>query len=248
MPSYSFYNNVIPLNSKNHQALRVKAPTDFRFACKTQSVTIGTGEFFECAIEYPIVFVSTAQGHVPVALLGLRPEENLFIDENGKWDAGYLPAFVRRYPFVMMAESEQRFAIGFDADYEGMQEKEGERLLNDEGQPSEYLQTVLKSFEHGHTEFQRGALLGKSLSEKGLLQTMSAQMSFNGNEKIELGGFQVVDAAKVEALSEEDQGKMAKTGELALIYSHLVSIRNFRKLLARVEKYKKAAEQKATNN
>jgi hypothetical protein len=237
MPSFSFYQNVVPLNSKIHQALRCQAPTDYRFTRKAQSVAIGAAEFFDCAVEFPIVFVPTAQGHIPVALLGARPEENLFVDENGKWDSGYLPAFVRRYPFVTLNELDQRLSVGFDSEYKGLHEKgEGERLLNDAGEPTEFFQGVLKFLDRTHGDFLRGEALGKMLAEKGLLQAMSAQMSIEGGAKVELSGFEVVDISKLDALSIGEQGLMAKTGDLALIHAHLVSMRNFRKLLARVEK------------
>jgi hypothetical protein len=238
MPSFSFYQNVVPLNSKVHQALRCKAPTDYRFARKAQSVAIGAGEFFDCAVEFPIVFVPTPQGHIPVALLGARPDENLFVDDEGKWDSGYLPAFVRRYPFVTLNELDQRLSVGFDADYKGIQEKgsEGERILNDDGQPTEFFQGVMKFLDRTHADFLRGEALGKMLAEKNLLQVMSAQMSIEGGAKLELSGFEVVDIAKLDAMSIGEQGLMAKTGDLALIHAHLVSMRNFRKLLGRIEK------------
>ena len=236
MTAFSFYKNVVPLNSNIHQNLRYKTPTNYRFSKKTQSVAIGASEFFDCAVEYPIVFVPTAQGHIPVALLGARAEENLFLNEDGQWDAGYTPVFVRRYPFVTLNELDQRLSIGFDSDYNGLQEKEGERLLSDEGQASNFLTGLLKFLDRGHNDFLRGEALGKLLADKGLLQVMSAQLSIEGGPSVELSGFEVVDIAKLDAMSIGEQGLMAKTGDLALIHAHLVSMRNFRKLLSRVEK------------
>jgi hypothetical protein len=67
---------------------------------KTNSVPILASEFFDCAREYPIVFARGEAGLVPAVLLGLRESENLFVGGDGKWDARYVPAFVRRYPFV----------------------------------------------------------------------------------------------------------------------------------------------------
>ena len=37
----------------------------------------------------------------PVALLGLKKNQNLFVDKSGKWNADYIPAYARRYPFCM---------------------------------------------------------------------------------------------------------------------------------------------------
>ena len=47
----------------------------------------------------------------PVALLGLRNEENLFIAEDGSTDAHYIPAFARRCPFELAETGERGIRI-----------------------------------------------------------------------------------------------------------------------------------------
>ena len=40
---------------------------------------------------------------VPVAILGLRGAANQFVNSEGAWREGkYIPAYVRRYPFILM--------------------------------------------------------------------------------------------------------------------------------------------------
>ena len=235
MSAFSFYQDVTPLDSAAHRNLRHRQISDFSFAKKTQSVAIGAGEFFDCAVEFPIVFIRAAHGIVPVVLLGARPDENLLVTADGKWDATYRPLFVQRYPFVTLNEGDQRLAVGFDKSSPSLQETDGERLLNDDGQPSENFQGLIKFLDRAHVEFLRGEALAKTLDEKKLLQPMSAQMSVEGGAQVELTGFEVVDIAKLDAMSIGEQGLLAKTGELALIHAHLVSMRNFRKLLGRLE-------------
>ena len=236
MPAFSFYADVVPLNANQHKALCAKATADFRFAARTQSVAMGAGEFFDCAVEFPIVFVRTPNGLVPVALLGARADENLFVAADGKWDAGYLPAFVRRYPFVTLNEGNERLSVGIDARSTLLTEGDGERLFDEQGQVTEAFKGTMKFLERSHADFVRGEALGRTLDEKGLLQPMSAKMTIDGGATIELAGFEVVDVAKLDAMSIGEQGLLAKAGDLALIHAHLVSMRNFRKLLARVEK------------
>ena len=54
------------------------------------------------AAYYPIVFSDES---VPIAaVVGLRNDSNLFVDSQGQWLADEsLPAYVRRYPFILMA-------------------------------------------------------------------------------------------------------------------------------------------------
>jgi hypothetical protein len=42
----------------------------------------------------------------PIAILGLKTDQNSYLDSEGRWKARYLPAFVRRYPFVFSQSNE----------------------------------------------------------------------------------------------------------------------------------------------
>ena len=96
MSEMMFYERVVALNDQTHSQLKVRPATGFAYAAKTNSVPLLASEFFEAAREYPIVFARGEAGPVPAALLGLREAENLYVDNAGKWDARYVPAFVRR--------------------------------------------------------------------------------------------------------------------------------------------------------
>ena len=100
MAEMMFYERVVPLNEQVHAGLKVRPAASFAYAAAVNSVPLLASEFFECAREYPIVFARGQSGPLPAVLLGLRESENLFVDGAGKWNARYVPAFVRRYPFV----------------------------------------------------------------------------------------------------------------------------------------------------
>ena len=100
------------------------------FAGETNSVILAGVEFSEAAKEYPIVFTQAGDKVVPVAMLGLRNEENLFVDDKGGWDGRYIPSFVRRYPFVLAETGETgQQAVCIDDAYEGFNDDEGEPLF-----------------------------------------------------------------------------------------------------------------------
>ncbi len=48
---------------------------------------------------------------MPAVLLGIRDQENLYVDDNGAWNAKYIPAFVRRYPFVFSSQDKNTFNL-----------------------------------------------------------------------------------------------------------------------------------------
>src|SRR5262245_19999312 len=63
-------------------------------------------EFSSAALEYAIVFGDKGDVVMPVAVLGVRTDENLYVTMQGGWQAKYIPAFVRRYPFVFFSRDE----------------------------------------------------------------------------------------------------------------------------------------------
>lgn len=105
MKTLLFYDNVVVLNRDTHRELRLKPQDSLSFAAETNCVPLALVEFGDVAREYPIVFARLPGGLVPVALLGLRDAENLYLNAEGKWDARYVPAFVRRYPFVAVQDN-----------------------------------------------------------------------------------------------------------------------------------------------
>ena len=98
-----FYQRPVVLNRQSHRSLKVKNTTpNFTFARQTNSVPIAGVEFARAALEYPIVFAGPSPDKIlPAVLLGIRENENLFVDADGKWANAYIPAFIRRYPFVL---------------------------------------------------------------------------------------------------------------------------------------------------
>src|SRR6185369_17465606 len=93
-----YYEKPVLLNRDKHRKRRVKTSTSFAFARKANSLYLAGVEFSEACKEYAIVFTRTASQKIaPVAMLGLRSRENLYVDDQEHWTADYVPAFVRRY-------------------------------------------------------------------------------------------------------------------------------------------------------
>ncbi len=91
MANLLFYENPVALNKVTHKDIKIKpGGSDFSFAKNTNSVILARVEFTEAAKEYPIVSAQAGESIVPVALLGLRNEENLFVKDDGTWDARYI--------------------------------------------------------------------------------------------------------------------------------------------------------------
>jgi hypothetical protein len=63
-------------------------------------------EFASAALEYAVVFGGTGDAVMPITVLGVRTNGNLYVTKEGGWQAKYIPAFVRRYPFVFFSRDD----------------------------------------------------------------------------------------------------------------------------------------------
>ena len=93
---------IVPLTFSQHGKKRLLPVSSYAFAAKQTLIPAVVAEFSAAMHDYPIVFAEYGGEMTPLFLLGLAREENLFVDSQGKWRAGYIPATVRRYPFIFV--------------------------------------------------------------------------------------------------------------------------------------------------
>jgi hypothetical protein len=223
------YEAAVPVSEARHGKWSVEVGADYGFCRVLNSVPLMEVEFPPAAGEFVIVFGGTDDNVMPVAILGLREGQNLYVAEEGAWQAKYVPAFLRRYPFVFSSTDEQEtFTLCIDEGFPGVnQDDKGRRLFNEEGKPSEYVGEVLKFLQQFQIEFNRTRNFCKKLKDLDLLQPMQASVSLDSGEKMHLKGFSVVDRERLKTLPADTLAELVSSNELELIYNHLHSMRHF---------------------
>ncbi len=166
-----FYASAVPVNSARHADCSVEVK-GYAFCRNVNSVPLMAVEFPMAAPEYPVVFATSEDAVTPVAILGMRDKENLFVSEEGTWQAKYVPAFVRRYPFVFSAQDDGKsFVLCVDEDFSGFnREGRGQRLFTDDKKVSPYVDNVLKFLQEFRNQFMRTQTFCKKLKELGLTE------------------------------------------------------------------------------
>jgi hypothetical protein len=235
--TFAFYQKVVALNSDVHRNLKFAAnEVNFSFARDTTAVLLAGVEFAEAGREYPIVFIRGQDNQMrPVALLGVRNGENLFVDEKGKWDASYIPAFVRRYPFVMAeGGTAGQLVVCIDESCPALNAQHGELLINAEGKPEPRMNEVIQFLQNFQSEFVRTELITRQLDELGLFIQQGARFDTSTGETFQLNDFYLIDEAKFGQIADDKLPQLFRSGALGLVYLHLASLGNMRKLPGRI--------------
>ncbi len=228
-----FYKSVVALDRQAHARLKVRNPENYLFTANAPLMPLLTAEFAPIAREYPIVFMNDEGTIIPVALTGMPQGKNLFLNEKGLWDARYVPAYVRRYPFVFVETAPEQFTVCVDSTSNLLNETEGLPLFESNGEPSETLQTTIKRLG----EYQRVMALTRSfmqrLADAKLLMEANAKADLPDGRSFVWRGFWVVDETRFRDLPEATLKEWFASGELGLIYAHLLSLGNLSELLRR---------------
>jgi hypothetical protein len=230
------YDNAVPVSPRQHLNTSVKVGGDYSFAKNVNSVLLMSVEFEFSWSEYAIVFAGEAGSIMPVAMLGVRDQENLHVGPAGEWTGKYIPAFLRRYPFVFSSnDAGTTFTLCVDEKYSGVNtEGRGERLFDSQGERTQYLQNVLNFLQSYQLQFQATRKFVQMLDDLKLFDPMEAQFTLRSGQQMKLGGFKVVNRDRLCALEADKLAELARSGGLNLIYSHLHSLRNFTPIAERM--------------
>lgn len=242
------YERATPLSSARHRDWSVApAPEAFGFAREVNSAPLVAAEMLLASREYAIVFAGEGDAIMPSAIFGVRTASNVFVGKDGAWEGRYVPAFLRRYPFVFSRSADgANFTLCIDEEYEGLnQEGRGERLFDSSGERTQYLQSILNFVTEYQTQFNATQRFCKKLKDLDLLEPAQAQFRLPDGESASLTGFMTVNRDKLKALADDAMLGMAKTDELELVHAHLASLSNITPVAERAAKAEGAAA--ATN-
>ena len=246
-----FYGQPEPLSVDAHGKLGVNAvDKPYAFVGQTNLVPLTVTEFAPAALSYPVIFVGEARQ--PVAVMGLRPGENLFVSAAGDFRAeAYIPAYVRRYPFVFANDDVQkRLILCVDRAAPFLSEG-GSTPLFEDGKPSAYTQQAMEFCNNFEQERLRTDSFVQLLKDLDLLDTREASFTPRNPDGTpapvqKLAEYYAVSEDKLKALPAEKLAELRDNGALGQIYSHLVSLLGWDRLIAMA--FQRAATQPAAAN
>jgi hypothetical protein len=244
-----FYQNLQPLSSSLHGSYKARPSDRAPHLAKANAIPLTIDEFMMAQRHFPIVF-SSGEVPVPLALMGLNDGVNVFIDDEGKpINPLYIPAYVRRYPYLLarLDEKAEELSLCFDPTSELIGEGgEGNPLFADE-KPTEALTAILKFCEDFEIAAQRTTAFVKELQDMDLL--IDGEVTIQPNDAAQpflYRGFRMVDEEKMREMNGDQLRKINQNGILPLIYAHLFSLPQIRDLFGRQMAQGKVPEQLQT--
>lgn len=220
---------IVPIRQSSHASKAWRPNQDFGFAASSAVVPIAGDEVARVATEYALAFLD---GEVPqlVALLGLRPDQSLYVGPAGRWLGDYVPAIFRGFPFKLMATDGDQFALGYD-EASGLlvTPGEGEPFFTSDGEPAERIQQILRFLVALNRGIEGTKAAAQSLKQAGLLETWPLKLQGDGTDQ-NINGLLRVNEAALADLDAQAFANLRGGGALALAYAQLISMVNISKL------------------
>jgi hypothetical protein len=219
-----FYKNPMPLDAKAHADLALKTDFGLGFTKGVNAVPVNLIELPQICHYYPIAF-SPDENATPVAILGLRDNENLYLNTKGEWEQDtYIPAYIRRYPFIFseMPGSDQ-LSLCIDNDDSVIDKKGEQKFFDKDGKPTTLSQNALEFCKSYHAAAQHTIEFGKAMHAAGVLVERQAEIASGEGKRINFSGFRVIDEQKLAELDDKTFAEWRKKNWLPFIYAHLFS-------------------------
>ncbi|OCW58247.1 hypothetical protein AWJ14_21360 [Hoeflea olei] len=234
-----FYRAPEAITPERHGGKALALSGDLSFAAKAHVIPLMAAEMPAAMRSYPIVF--SGPDFMPMVVTGIRKDENLFVDGEGRWaEPHYVPAYVRRYPFILAGgDTDERLALCIENDPARLVDAGS----NGEAKPlfvrqsdgalgkGEVIDSALSFCEQYQGMFVKTRQIMKVITDSGLLAERTSKISLNDGESFNITGFHLVDEAKLNAMSDEAYLKLRKADALATIYCHLASMNSWTSIL-----------------
>ena len=191
------------------------------------AVPLTVEEFPQAGRHFPIVFAS-GENTVPLALMGLNEGVNVFVEDDGTvLNNVYLPAYARRYPFMLakLQPTSEELSLCFDPTSDLIGEHADGQPLFDGTEATKTTQDVLQFCEQFEQAGQRTQAFVEELKKHDLL--MEGEVSIQqpeGGQPFVYRGFQMVDQEKLRNIRGDVLRGWAQSGLLPLIYAHMFSL------------------------
>ncbi len=205
----------------------------YLFAQATNTVPLIAGEIYSAQKNYPVIF-SDIDTAVPLAVLSVMENHNMFVNSSGQWEIlTYIPSYLRRHPFAFAEDTGDQFAVVIDRSSPEISDTPEFPFFDEDG-VTENTQSGIDFCLKFEAERRHSAQFSKRLLELDLI-TLQHLAGSEGADGEPLASYYAVDSSRLNALSPAVLAELHKAGYLSYIFAHLFSLENWSRLLRRRE-------------
>ena len=223
------FKKIEALSNDIHQNLRFTQSHSYDFAAEVLSAPLCASEFALAARHYAIVF--PMEGISPLALFDLNQKKNCYINPDGSWKVSYVPAHIRRYPFILSSRgaSDEKFVVCIDTQSPHFALGQGDPLFTADGSPADVTRNAIKFLQKFQEELTTTQRICQDLETYKVLLERKVGIEKNG-QTTTIGGIRCVDMKKLNTLEDAVLAKWVRNGLMGLINTHLISLGNLKSL------------------
>jgi hypothetical protein len=226
----------VQLDNNTHRDLRIVTTRGAAWGDDVMTTPVFPNEFRDAQAYYPIVFqpADNGPGMQPVALLGLRHGENLFLEAHG-WDAPYIPLALERGPF-MIGRAGTEMTIHVDMDSPRIGQGEGEAVFMPHGATTDYLERMNSVLAAIHTGVEATAPFIATLMRHDLIESFALDIEAADGSQNRLAGFSTINEDRLARLDAAAIAELHAQQWLPAIFMVVASMTHFRDLIERYNK------------
>jgi len=226
----------VQLDNNTHRDLRIVTTRGAAWGDDLMATPVFPNEFRDAQAYYPIVFqpADNGPGMQPVALLGLRQGENLFLEPHG-WDAPYIPLALERGPF-MIGRAGTEMTVHVDMDSPRIGRGEGEAVFMPHGAATDYLERMNSVLAAIHQGVEATAPFVATLMRHDLIESFALDIEAADGSQNRLAGFSTINEERLARLDTSAIVELHAQGWLVAIFMVVASTTHFRDLIGRYNK------------
>jgi hypothetical protein len=222
--------SISPITRERHGDRAWNKASGFGWASKERAVPVGMLEAVQLMMTLPLAFIRQGDQVLLIAVLGLRPGENLMVNAEGNWLGPSVPTAFQHYPFRQLRDDEGRDILGvYETALLPPDATGGTALFDSNGTPAAELATILAQLVQGDKERRQARNIAAVLDQHGLL--ISWELKVQGETEIQVvEGLYRVDEEKLNELPAEELHALRAPRALLMAYAQLLSMQHIHHL------------------
>lgn len=222
------YKNLEVLDKQNHKDMGFDNISELEVSKSLGYVPVGANEVLDMSAFAPVLITKIEDGEF-AAFTGINNELNIY-DKAGS----YIPMLALSYPFINITVRNQdnnlNDVIGID-NSEFVGEKKANDIFNKSQELEELAQNKISIVRELNRQRDISKKIVSELKEHDLLEKKDFRVNIDGEEKVLLKEFYVINRDKLAKLDDAVLAQWARKGWMGVFDAHFNSLSKFQKVL-----------------